>query len=106
MDCAFVYLNPEGEKSMRTQFFSTIAVAVLFSAPILADEPIELSAQQMDQITAGVGSGAFPGHGSAGWFGGPTGDHGLNSTGHFPAPPGPTTNAAGVWVPPTPGNPG
>jgi hypothetical protein len=38
---------------MRTQFFSTIAVAVLLSAPVFADEPIELSAQQMDQITAG-----------------------------------------------------
>ena len=54
MDCAFVHLNSEGEKSMRTQFFSTIAVAVLFSAPIFADEPIVLSAQQMDQITAGT----------------------------------------------------
>jgi len=38
---------------MRTQFFSTIAVAVLLSAPVFADEPIELSAQQMDQVTAG-----------------------------------------------------
>ena len=53
MDCAFVYLNPGGEKSMRTQFFSTIAVAVMLSAPVFADEPIELTAQQMDQITAG-----------------------------------------------------
>ena len=39
---------------MRTQFFSMCAVAVLVSAPVLADEPIELSAQQMDQITAGT----------------------------------------------------
>ena len=38
---------------MRTKFFSMFAVAVLMSAPVLADEPIELTAQQMDQITAG-----------------------------------------------------
>ena len=39
---------------MRTQLFSMFAVTVLLSAPVMADEPIELSAQQMDQITAGT----------------------------------------------------
>ena len=52
---------------MRTQFFSTIAVAVLLSAPVLADEPIELTPKQMDQITAGSGQGNA---GSIAWFAG------------------------------------
>ena len=96
---------------MRIRLVVLCAAAILFSGAVAADEeideskPIELSTTQMDQITAGVGSGPFPGAGSAGWFGGPTGIHGLANTGHFPAPPGPTQNTAGVWVPPTPGNP-
>ena len=52
-----------------------------------ASEPVVLSEVQMDQITAGVGAGTPPGAGIAGWFGGPTADHGLFGTGQFvPAP--------------------
>ena len=47
-----------------------------------ASEPVVLSEVQMDQITAGVGAGGFPGAGAAGWFGGPPGSgHGLFSAG-------------------------
>jgi len=94
---------------MRIRLIALCAAAILFAGAVAADEeidkskPIELSTEQMDQITAGVGSGAFPGAGAAGWSGGGTG-HGLFSTCHFDL--GPTGNTAGVWVPRTPGNPG
>ena len=52
---------------MRTQFFSTCAMTILLSAPVLADEPVELTAQQMDQITAGAGQGNA---GKVAWFAG------------------------------------
>jgi hypothetical protein len=42
-------------------------MTILLSAPVLADEPIELTAQQMDQITAGAGQGNA---GSIAWFAG------------------------------------
>ena len=91
---------------MRTQFFSTIAVAVLLSAPVLADEPVELTAQQMDQITAGVGrlgrgNDFGAGAGSTGWFGGPPGSgHGLSSAGFTPGDLNP--NSHGMVVVPGP----
>ncbi len=91
---------------MRISLIAACAAALAFSGVVAADEPIQLTSAQMDEVTAGVGSGDFPGAGAAGWFGGPTGTHGLNGNKNFSAPPGPTENVAGVWVPRTPGNPG
>ena len=54
---------------MKTLLSTAFAAAFVFSSSLLADEskPIELSAAQMDQVTAGVGAGVFPGAGIKGW---------------------------------------
>ncbi len=62
---------------------------------------MDLTDEQCEKVVGGVGAGAKPGAGAKGWFG--DGSHGLFGTGHFPG--GPVQNAAGVWVPPTHGNP-
>ena len=48
-------MNKQGEHIVKTLLLTGIAAAVLISAPVFADTagPIELSTQQMDQITAG-----------------------------------------------------
>jgi hypothetical protein len=54
---------------MKTLLSTAFAAAFVFSSSLLADEskPGELSAAQMDQVTAGVGVGQFPGAGIKGW---------------------------------------
>ena len=47
-------MNKQGEHIVKTLLLTGIAAAILISAPVFADdaEPIELTASQMDQITA------------------------------------------------------
>ena len=75
---------------MKTLLSTAFAAAFVFSSSLLADEtqPIELSAAQLDQVTAGVGVGPTPGAGLNGWGvpGTPSAGHGLINAGF--APPG------------------